>query len=253
MCPIGYGQIQTSCHAGGMRSSPIRSSTSGSEMRRPSPSRYSNPLPRLRRVRPGPVQSARFKRAMAFQCAQAGLSSHGMPASLDGLDRAQQSAVTHRGGPLLVLGGPGSGKTHVIAHRAAWLVEEGTAAETVLVVAPKPAGAADIRVRLETLIETPYEELAVFGAQELCERILRDEALEAGLDPLFPPVRAADPLPPPLARNGHPPPRAAAGAHRRPSAATPRDPWQPRPTPRRICRAHRPAQGGDGPLAGLPP
>src|SRR4051794_18325227 len=117
-----------------------------------------------------------------------------MPASLDGLDRAQQSAVTHRGGPLLVLGGPGSGKTHVIAHRAAWLIEEGTAAETVLVVAPKPAGAADIRVRLETLIETPYEELAVFGAQELCERILRDEALEAGLDPLFAPVSAADRL-----------------------------------------------------------
>src|SRR3954465_5998318 len=117
-----------------------------------------------------------------------------MPASLDGLDRAQLAAVTHRGGPLLVLGGPGSGKTHVIAHRAAWLIEEGTAAETVLVVAPKPAGAADIRGRLETLIETPYEELAVFGAQELCERILRDEALEAGLDPLFAPVSAAERL-----------------------------------------------------------
>src|SRR3954454_8298433 len=194
MWPIGYGQIQTSCHAGGIRSSPMRSSPSGSEMRRPSPSRYSNPLPRLRRLRPGPVQSARFNRAMAFQCAQARLSSHGMPASLDGLDRAQQSAVTHRGGPLLVLGGPGSGKTHVVAHRAAWLIEEGAAAESVLVLAPKPAAAADIRVRLETLIETPYEELAVFGAQELCERILRDEALEAGLDPLFAPVSAADRL-----------------------------------------------------------
>src|SRR3954451_20256133 len=194
MWPIGYGQIQTSCHAGGIRSSPMRSSTSGSEMRRPSPSRYSNPLPRLRRLRPGPVQSARFNRAMAFQCAQARLSSHGMPASLDGLDRAQQSAVTHRGGPLLVLGGPGSGKTHVIAHRAAWLIEEGASAQSVLVVARNPAGAADIRVRLETLIETPYEELAVFGAQELCERILRDEALEAGLDPLFAPVSAADRL-----------------------------------------------------------
>src|SRR4051794_7845180 len=117
-----------------------------------------------------------------------------MPASLDGLDRAQQSAVTHRGGPLLVLGGPGSGKTHVIAHRAAWLIEEGTPAESVLVLAPKPAAAADIRVRLETLIETPYEELSVFGAQELCERLLRDEALEAGLDPLFAPVSAADRL-----------------------------------------------------------
>src|SRR3954452_17027869 len=117
-----------------------------------------------------------------------------MPPSLDGLGRAQLAAVTHRGGPLLVLGGPGSGKTHVVAHRAAWLIEEGTPAGGVLVVAPSVRAAADLKVALETLIETPYEELSVFGAQELCERLLRDEALEAGLDPLFAPVSAADRL-----------------------------------------------------------
>src|SRR3954452_22471642 len=117
-----------------------------------------------------------------------------MPASLDGLDRAQLAAVTHRGGPLLVLGGPGTGKTHVVTRRAGWLIEEGNAAEGVLVLAPTGGAAAEIRVRLETLIETPYEELSVFAAQELCERLLRDEALEAGLDPLFAPVSAADRL-----------------------------------------------------------
>src|SRR3954454_6013166 len=117
-----------------------------------------------------------------------------MPASLDGLDRAQVAAVTHRGGPLLVLGGPGTGKTHVVAHRAAWLVEEGTAADSVLVLAPAHAAAADLRLRLEALIDTPYDELSVYGAQELCERLLRDQALEAGLDPLFAPVSAADRL-----------------------------------------------------------
>src|SRR6476659_9355274 len=117
-----------------------------------------------------------------------------MPASLDGLDRAQLAAVTHRGGPLLILGGPGTGKTHVIAHRTAWLVEEGTAANSVLVLTPSPAAAAEMRVLIESLIDTPYEELSVFGAQELCERLLRDEALEAGLDPLFAPVSAADRL-----------------------------------------------------------
>src|SRR4051795_7312881 len=117
-----------------------------------------------------------------------------MPASLDGLDRASPAAVTHGGGPLLVLGGPGSGKTHVIAHRAAWLIEEGTRAGGVLVLAPATRAAADLEVALETLIETPYEELSVFGAQELCERLLRDEALEAGPAPLFAPVSAADRL-----------------------------------------------------------
>src|SRR3954467_3806004 len=102
-----------------------------------------------------------------------------MPASLDGLDRAQLAAVTHRGGPLLILGGPGTGKTHVLTRRAGWLIEEGTSADSVLVLAPTAAAAADLRVRLETLIETPYDELSVFAAQELCERVLRDEALEA--------------------------------------------------------------------------
>src|SRR4051794_7793646 len=117
-----------------------------------------------------------------------------MPASLDGLDRAQLAAVTHRGGPLLILGGPGTGKTHVLAHRAAWLVEQDTPANSVLVLSPSAAGAADVRLRVETLIDSPYDELSVYGARELCERLLRDEALEAGLDPLFAPVSAADRL-----------------------------------------------------------
>src|SRR3954454_24440461 len=114
-----------------------------------------------------------------------------MPASLDGLDRAQLAAVTHRGGPLLILGGPGTGKTHVLTHRAAWLIEEGAPAASVLVLAPTPAGAGDLQQRMETLIDMAYDELSVYGAQELCERLLRDEALEAGLDALFTPISAA--------------------------------------------------------------
>jgi DNA helicase-2/ATP-dependent DNA helicase PcrA len=117
-----------------------------------------------------------------------------MPASLDGLDRNQRAAVTHRGGPLLILGGPGTGKTHVLAQRTAWLVDEGTPAAGVLVLAPTAAGAGDLRQRIEVAIDTAYDELSVYGAQELCERLLRDEALEAGLDPLFAPVSAADRL-----------------------------------------------------------
>src|SRR3954454_11171986 len=129
-----------------------------------------------------------------------------MPASLDGLDRAQLAAVTHRGGPLLILGGPGTGKTQVLAQRAAWLIEEGAPAASVLVLSPTPAGAADLRQRMETVIDTPYDELSVYGAQELCARLLRDEALAAGLDPLFAPVKAADRLAPLLRGSDHPAP-----------------------------------------------
>src|SRR4051794_7638840 len=121
-----------------------------------------------------------------------------MPASLDGLDRAQLAAVTHRGGPLLILGGPGTGKTHVLTHRAAWLIEEGAPAASVLVLAPTAAGGGDLQQRMETLIDMAYDELSVYGAQELCERLLRDEALEAGPHPpVCPPTAAAPPSPPP--------------------------------------------------------
>lgn len=117
-----------------------------------------------------------------------------MPGALDGLDRTQRAAVTHRDGPLLVLGGPGSGKSHVIAHRAAWLVEEGAAADDVLVLTVDMPGAARLRAKLEALIDAPYDDLSVHDVHDLCERLLRDEALEAGLDPMFAPVSAADRL-----------------------------------------------------------
>jgi DNA helicase-2/ATP-dependent DNA helicase PcrA len=41
---------------------------------------------------------------------------------LDGLDRRQRQAVTHADGPLLVIAGPGTGKTEVITRRVAWLI-----------------------------------------------------------------------------------------------------------------------------------
>src|SRR5439155_5494770 len=55
-------------------------------------------------------------------------------------------------------------------------------------------GSSELRVRIESLLEVPYDELSIFAIRELCERLLRDEALEAGLDPLFAPVGAADRL-----------------------------------------------------------
>ena len=43
----------------------------------------------------------------------------------DGLTSAQRQAVTHAGGPLLVLGGPGTGKTRTLIARFQWLVQQG--------------------------------------------------------------------------------------------------------------------------------
>ncbi|MBA2630723.1 MAG: ATP-dependent helicase [Thermoleophilaceae bacterium] len=117
-----------------------------------------------------------------------------MPASLDGLSRAQHAAVTHPSGPLLVLAGAGTGKTRTLTCRFAWLVEQGMAPEQILALTFSAAAAAEMRERLETLLEAPYEALNVATFHSFSARLLRDEALEAGLDPFLSPVTPADRL-----------------------------------------------------------
>ena len=117
-----------------------------------------------------------------------------MPSPLNGLGAAQREAVTHAGGPLLVLGGAGTGKTRVLTRRFAWLVEQGIPPDGVLALAFSPAAAAEMRERLEALVDTRGEELCVATFRSFCTRLLEDEALEAGLDPFFCPVTPADRL-----------------------------------------------------------
>ena len=117
-----------------------------------------------------------------------------MPASLDGLSRAQLAAVTHPEGPLLVLAGAGTGKTRTLTSRFAWLVEQGMPAEQILALTFSSPAAAEMRERLEALIESPYESLHVATFHAFCARLLQDEALEAGVDPFLTPVTPADRL-----------------------------------------------------------
>ncbi|MGI9094170.1 MAG: ATP-dependent helicase, partial [Thermoleophilaceae bacterium] len=110
----------------------------------------------------------------------------------DGLTDSQLEAVIHPGGPLLVVGAAGTGKTCVLERRFAWLVEQGVPADRVLALALTEPAATEMRERIEGLIEPPYEELHVGTVRSFCSRLLRDEALEAGLDPDFAPMSPAD-------------------------------------------------------------
>jgi DNA helicase-2/ATP-dependent DNA helicase PcrA len=110
------------------------------------------------------------------------------------LNEAQLEAVTHQGGPLLVVAGAGSGKTRVITRRIAWLAAEGTAPEHVLALTFSVKAAEEMRARAEELLETPYEELSCSTFHAFCVRLLQEEALDAGFDPFFHPVTAADRL-----------------------------------------------------------
>ena len=103
-------------------------------------------------------------------------------------------AVTHLGGPLLVRGAAGTGKTHTLLERFVWLAGEGVPADSMLLLAFSKGAAADARERLETVIATPWEELWSCTFASFCARVLRDEAHEAGIDPFFVPVTPADRL-----------------------------------------------------------
>jgi DNA helicase-2/ATP-dependent DNA helicase PcrA len=97
---------------------------------------------------------------------------------------AQERAVRHRGG-LLLLGEAGTGKTEVLAQRLPHLVADGVEPDRVLVLASSQAAAQRLCGRVEALLDPPYEELWIGTWQALGERLLRERATSAGLDPFF--------------------------------------------------------------------
>ena len=93
---------------------------------------------------------------------------------LDALNPAQRQAVTHPGGPLLILAGAGSGKTRVITTRIAWLVaERGVPPSAILAITFTNKAARELRDRVGRLIPTTGAWIGTFHA--MCARILRRE------------------------------------------------------------------------------
>jgi DNA helicase-2/ATP-dependent DNA helicase PcrA len=113
---------------------------------------------------------------------------------LAGLTDAQRRAASHPGGPLLVLGGAGTGKTRTLLARFAWLTAQRERPESILVLTGRDAAAERLRAAVEGELDRAYEELPVFSIAGVCRRLLRDEALEAGLDPFAVPLTPADRL-----------------------------------------------------------
>lgn len=94
-------------------------------------------------------------------------------------------AAGHADGPLLVLGATGTGKSELLARRLADLAATGNPPDRVLVIGARRATARRLRARCEALLDGPYEELWVGDWEEIGERLLREHAEAAGLDPFF--------------------------------------------------------------------
>jgi DNA helicase II / ATP-dependent DNA helicase PcrA len=100
---------------------------------------------------------------------------------VDGRERA----IAHDAGPLLVLGQAGTGKTELLARRLTRLATGGIEPEQVLVIGSTRATARRLRERAEALLEGPFEELWIGSWDTIGERLLREHAEAAGLDPFF--------------------------------------------------------------------
>ena len=98
------------------------------------------------------------------------------------LNDAQREAVTAPVGPVLVLAGAGSGKTRVLTHRVAWLVQaEGASPHSILAVTFTNKAAGEMRARIEALLGIPGSALWVGTFHGIAHRLLRLHWREANL------------------------------------------------------------------------
>jgi DNA helicase-2/ATP-dependent DNA helicase PcrA len=114
---------------------------------------------------------------------------------LDSLNDAQRQAVTAPSEPLLVIAGAGSGKTRVLVHRAAWLIDvEGISPQSLLAVTFTNKAAAEMRGRIESLLQMPVNHLWIGTFHGLAHRLLRRHWQDAGLPQNFQIIDSDDQL-----------------------------------------------------------
>ncbi len=105
---------------------------------------------------------------------------------IDGLNDAQREAVTAPAESCLVLAGAGSGKTRVLVHRIAWLIQvENVSPYGILAVTFTNKAAKEMRSRIEALLDVPASAMWIGTFHGLAHRLLRIHWREAGLPQSF--------------------------------------------------------------------
>ena len=102
-----------------------------------------------------------------------------------GLNIAQLDAVNHLAGPCLVLAGAGSGKTRVITHKIARLIQAGLAANRIAAITFTNKAAAEMRERARQLVGKPAKDVVICTFHSLGVRLLREDGAVLGLKQQF--------------------------------------------------------------------
>ncbi len=109
------------------------------------------------------------------------------------LNPSQQEAVTHRGSPLLIVAGAGSGKTRVLTQRVAHLIkEQGVRPSEILAITFTNKAAREMQERVASLVGPVSRAMWVMTFHSACVRILRREAGRLGISTNFSIYDAAD-------------------------------------------------------------
>ena len=101
------------------------------------------------------------------------------------LNLAQQDAVNHLRGPCLVLAGAGSGKTRVITHKIARLIQTGVEGKRIAAITFTNKAAAEMRERARGLVGKAAGEVLICTFHALGVRLLREDGAALGLKPQF--------------------------------------------------------------------
>lgn len=102
------------------------------------------------------------------------------------LNKAQKEAVTHTSGPLLLVAGAGTGKTTVLINRLAHLlIDKKVSSEDVLLLTFTEKAAGEMEQRADIVLPYGYVDLWINTFHGFSERIIREHALDIGLDPSF--------------------------------------------------------------------
>jgi DNA helicase-2/ATP-dependent DNA helicase PcrA len=151
----------------------------------PSPARSPSAPAHPKPAQPGPAQPGAQNPAVADTGSSTAAPDEPVAALLARLDPQQRAAATVSG-PVLIVAGPGTGKTRTLTHRIAWLIAGGRVRPSqCLAITFTRRAAEEMRERLAALLGPDSRHLTVTTFHGLGLQILRENHALAGLDPAF--------------------------------------------------------------------